>query len=119
MGSTKHAKLTNMYGYAFPITGFLSFFLVIILGSPSNLFITLPVMFGPILLVLLSYVIVRYLPVTCSKPGCHGRMMVTRSRKSTFIVENRYKCQDCGSIYRSDTFWPESRGHGGGGGGGP
>jgi hypothetical protein len=116
MDPKKHAQLMNIFGYAFPITVFLSFFLVMILGSTSKKFITIPVMFGAFLLALLSYVIVRYLPVYCDKPGCHGRMMVTRSRKSTNIVENIYKCQDCGSIYRSDTFWPKSGGHGGGGG---
>jgi hypothetical protein len=102
MNPKKHAQLTNIYGYAFPIS-LIALLFMMLLSNFDNYIIVLFMLF------MLSYVILRYLPVNCNKPGCHGRMMLTRSRIGTNIVENIYKCQDCGKIYQAKTYWPTSR----------
>lgn len=112
MDSTKHAKLMNMYGYAFLIIGSLSALVLFILWD-SNRFSWLFIV--PIILVMLiGHGILDNLPVYCDKPGCNGRMRVIRSRESPFTVEYWYECPDCGNSDRAYIFMLESKGHGGG-----
>jgi hypothetical protein len=111
-----HANLMNMCGYAVLVIIPLIFILGCILSGSSlseGSFI-LPSLFVPIMLVI--YLILRYIPIYCDKSGCNGRMMVTKTRIGYTTVLYKYQCPICKYVYQADAFEMKSgRGHGGGG----
>ncbi len=105
-----HAKILNLFGYAVIAIVPLS---ILAFGNGKFLwilFIFIPLMLG-------IYLIFRYLPVHCHKPGCRGKMMVEKNRHSYSSVRYVYVCPVCESSYEADVFELVSGGaHGGGGG---
>ncbi len=103
-----HGKIMYLFGYAF-IAIIPLFFLSFFLGK----FIWIMFIFYPLILVI--YLVLRYLPVHCSRSGCKGKMMVEKTRRSYSSVVYTYVCPDCSSSYEEEVFELQSRGaHGGG-----
>ena len=117
-----HAKMMNIFIYVGPIMFFLLFILVISLSKyfPGKGITCLPLVFIPIMLVI--FLMIRNRPIYCDKPGCNGRMTITKTRVSTDKVQFDYQCAICGNDYKAEIFQPEVKpgeSRGGGGGGGP
>jgi hypothetical protein len=116
-----HARMMNIFIYVGPIMFFLLFILAIFLSKyfPGKGIDCLPLVFIPIMVVI--FLMIRNLPIYCDKPGCNGRMMITKTRVSSDIVQFDYQCAICENDYKAEINQPEIKpgGSGGHGGGGP
>ena len=100
MRANTHARLMKIFNWAMLIVGVP---VLLYLGFASFSGDIVPVLlFMAVLLVL--FLLLWFLPVRCSAPGCNGSMHKTSTQISTFKVRLQYRYSICGDVYDADIF---------------